>query len=283
MLRKKSKAVPEGDGPIPQDAYVILDGITLEELRRVLSEVWDEVCEENGLKKPENPKEMRVAEQRSANLEQDVWQLRLAMEADVTADKKNRERTEGVAAAVQTTHGDSCSAKSAQAGPTSLTNFGKKTEPPALPRRDDVLVENDAAAPKSCLSALEMHTPTAAGNLLTVGKVSTTTRVTFCQPRLWFCPTKETHSERMPIQYASYYSRFWRMNNLLAAPSCQRVIETKSGQTLVFDPGGFTGYLRACPFSKTRRALVCGEIFVKALDEAAAFFGGCMARSHHLE
>ena len=35
MLRKKSKAVPEGNGPTPQDAYVM---ITWEELRRVLSE-----------------------------------------------------------------------------------------------------------------------------------------------------------------------------------------------------------------------------------------------------
>ena len=32
MLQKKSKAVPEGDGPTPQDAYVM---ITWDELRRV--------------------------------------------------------------------------------------------------------------------------------------------------------------------------------------------------------------------------------------------------------
>ena len=35
MLRKKSKAIPEGNGPTPQDAFVM---ITREELRRVLSE-----------------------------------------------------------------------------------------------------------------------------------------------------------------------------------------------------------------------------------------------------
>ena len=34
MLRQKSKAVPEGNGPIP-----MLGGITLEELRRVMSEM----------------------------------------------------------------------------------------------------------------------------------------------------------------------------------------------------------------------------------------------------
>ena len=34
ILRKKGKAVPEGNGPIPQDAYVMLGRITLEELRK---------------------------------------------------------------------------------------------------------------------------------------------------------------------------------------------------------------------------------------------------------
>ena len=45
MLRKKSKGNPEGDGHFPQDAYTMLGGITLEELRRVMSGVWDEACE----------------------------------------------------------------------------------------------------------------------------------------------------------------------------------------------------------------------------------------------
>ena len=40
----------------------------------------------------------------------------------------------------------------------------------------------------------------------------------------------------------------------------------------MFDPGGFTGRLRACPFLGTSRALLCGEVVVRALDEAAAFF-----------
>ena len=39
MPRKESEVVPEGDNPTPQDAYVM---ITCEELRRVLSETWDE-------------------------------------------------------------------------------------------------------------------------------------------------------------------------------------------------------------------------------------------------
>ena len=42
---------------------------------------------------------------------------------------------------------------------------------------------------------------------------------------------------------------------------------------MLFDPGGSTDQLRTCPFLGTWRALLCGEVFVKALDEAAAFFG----------
>ena len=49
MPRKESVAVPEGNGPIPPNTYV-LPGITAEDFRRVWREVWKEVCEENGLK-----------------------------------------------------------------------------------------------------------------------------------------------------------------------------------------------------------------------------------------
>ena len=46
-----------------------------------------------------------------------------------------------------------------------LTCLGVMTERPDLPYREDVLVENGAAAPKSCLLSLEMRTTTAAGGL----------------------------------------------------------------------------------------------------------------------
>ena len=62
MLRKKSKAVPEGNGPIPQDSYVMLGGITLEELRRVMSKTMGKALEE--LKE-----DMRRVNQRLASLE----------------------------------------------------------------------------------------------------------------------------------------------------------------------------------------------------------------------
>ena len=84
-----------------------------------MSQAGDEVCDEYGLKYTEKPKEIRVTEQRSASFEQDARQPCLTMEADATADKKTRERTEGATAAVQAKHGDSCSAKRIQAAPTS--------------------------------------------------------------------------------------------------------------------------------------------------------------------
>ena len=77
--------------------------------------------------------EMRRTYQRLASLEQDARQPRLAMGVDVPADKKTRERTEGAATAVQAMHGDSCTTKGVQAGPTTSTSFGVKVEPPAIP------------------------------------------------------------------------------------------------------------------------------------------------------
>ena len=126
--------------------------------------------------------ETRATEQRSASLEQDARQPRLAMEASVTANKKTRERTEGAAAALQAQHGDSCSVKRIQAGPTSSTSFSMKAEPPALPRWNDVFVDKGAATPKPCLSPTKMGTLTTAGGLLPLGKASTTIKTIFPRP-----------------------------------------------------------------------------------------------------
>ena len=144
----------------------------------------------------------------------------------MTADENTRERTEGAAKTVPAMHGDSFSAKRVQDGPKSSTTFGEKVEPPALPCRDDVSVENGAAAPKSCLSPLEMRTTSAAGGMLPTGKTTTATWAIFDQPTVWFCLT-EAKKWRTSIIFVSYDSSFWR-NDLLAAPSCRRVIETKS-------------------------------------------------------
>ena len=165
------------------------------------------------------------------------------MEAGVPADEKTRERTKGAAKAVQAMYGDSFSAKRIQDGSKSSTTFGEKVEPPALPCMDAVVVENGAVAPRSCLSLLEMRSLTAAGGLLPTGKITLATWTTFDQPTLWFCLAEETNL-RTSILYAWYYSNLF----LHAAPSCRRVTETKSVQNWMFDPGGFAGRLRACPF-----------------------------------
>ena len=117
--------------------------------------------------------EMRETYQRLASLEQDARQPRLAMEADVQADRKTRERKEGAATAVQAVHGDSCPANGANPHPMCFTSFGDDyTGPPALPcSRNDALVGNGAATPKSCLLPVKMRSPLAAGGLLPAGVV----------------------------------------------------------------------------------------------------------------
>ena len=108
------------------------------------------------------------------------------MDADVPANKKPRERTEGATTAVQATHGDSFSANQVDPDPKPSTSFGDDfAGPPALPHsKDDALVGNGAAAPKSCISPLEMRATIAAGGLLPAGTISTPTRTTFDQTYL---------------------------------------------------------------------------------------------------
>ena len=124
---------------------------------------------------------MRETRQRSASLEQDAQQSRLVMEADVTSDKKTRKRTESAAAAERVISGDNSPAQ-VDTDAIRSTSFGMKSEPLALSRRDDVLVDRGVAAPRSCLSPVEMRTLTAAGGLLPVGIASTAMRIIFPRP-----------------------------------------------------------------------------------------------------
>ena len=116
--------------------------------------------------------EMRVVDQRAGSLEHDARQPRLAMEADGPVNIKTYERTEGAATAVEAMHGDSCTAQKVQDGPKTSTSFGMKVKPPALFCRDDVLVENDDASPKPCLSPVEVRKSTPADGLLHAGSAS---------------------------------------------------------------------------------------------------------------
>ena len=223
--------------------------------------------------------EMRKMGEHVTRLEHEARQPRLAMEADGPADTtKTRERTEGAATAVQAMRADCFSARRVEPGPTTnSTNFGVKAETPALPCRDDVVVESGPAASESCLPSMDMHSSTAAGGLVPTGEASTASETTLNEPPLRFYPNEETDLEpnctKTSTPYASFNSSsFWR---LLAAPYCRRVVDTKSRQIMTIDPGGSRGYLRACSFLGPWRALVCGENLRAgaAGDELQRFFG----------
>ena len=156
---------------------------------------------------------------------------------------------------VQAKHGDSCTAQRVQDGPKTSTCFGVMAEPLDLPCRDDVLVENGAAAPKSRLPPLEMRSPTAAGGLLPIGEASIVPRTTFSQPPLRLYSTEEMDYKKTSTQDVSYDSCFWR-NYLLAVLSRRRVIETKSMQNSMFDPGGSRSSPRLPVFGNVARVVL---------------------------
>ena len=224
--------------------------------------------------------EMRKMDEHVTRLEHGARQPRLAMEADGQANTKTRERTEGAATAVQAMRGDCFSVDRVEPGPnTNSTSFGVKVEPPTLPCRDDVVVESGAAASESCPPPMEMCSSTAAGGLVPTGEASRVSETTSNEPLLRFYETEEMNSEGDSTMEDSWTltpsatydsSSFWR---LFAAPYCYRVVETKSRQNRIFDPGGSRGHLHACPFLRSWRALVCGEVSrAGAAEELQRFF-----------
>ena len=167
MPRKESKAVSEGNGPVPQQEELGSFGqLTLSDLHRMMEELFEKSGRYlDSIKRHFDQQEkkldefMEMVDQRVASLEQDARQPRLALAEDGAADTKTCERTEGAAEAVQAMHGDSCSANRVDPDPKCSTSFGDdRTGPSVLPcLREDVLVDNGAAAPKSCLLSLLKH------------------------------------------------------------------------------------------------------------------------------
>ena len=133
-------------------------------------------------------------DQRLTRLEHGARQPRLTTEADgQQADNSTRERTEGATTAVQAMRKDCFSARRVEPGPTTnSTSLGMKADPPALPCRDDSVVECGAAAFKSCLPSMEMRPSTAAGGLVPTGDASKASETTLNKPPLRFCLTEET-------------------------------------------------------------------------------------------
>ena len=197
MPRKESKAVPEDNGPVPQQEEFGSGQPTLADVYRMMKERFDQSDRYWDSMKTHFEKKLdelvEMTDQRLASLEQDAQQPRLTMKADGLTDEKTRERTEGAAKAVQAMHGDSCFANRVDPDLMCSTIFGgDSTGPPALPcSRYDALVSNGAAAPKSCLSPLEMRSPTATGGLLSAGMATSATKTAFHQLLLWLCLTEE--------------------------------------------------------------------------------------------
>ena len=187
------------------------------------------------------------------------------MEADGHANTKTCERAEGAATVVQAMHGDGCTtAQKVQDGPKTSISFGVMAEPPDLPCREDVLVEDGATSLEPCLPSLEMRSSTAAGDLVPTREASTATETTVNKPLLQSYSSEEENSKKKSLRtstpYVSYDSSAFQENNLLAAPYCRRAVETKSRQKRTIDPGGSQGHPRARPFWGSWRALVSGTV-----------------------
>ena len=161
MLQKETEAVPEGNGLVPQKEESGSGQPTWGGVYRMMKEAfdrWDKKLDEISDKMEEYIEERKSIDQRLTRLEHGARQPRLAMMADGPANTNNRERTEDAATAVQAMHGDSFSARRVEPGPnTNSTSFGMKAEPPDLPCREYVLVEDGATSPESCLQSLEMR------------------------------------------------------------------------------------------------------------------------------
>ena len=208
MVRKASKAVPEGNGPIPRkeelgsgqltwgDMYRLCEERFDRQLKRMDS-FFDRIDDRLNKQLDESSEEMRKMDQHVTRLEHEARQPRLAMEEDGPADTtKTRERTERAATAVQAMRGGCFSARRVEPGPTTnSTSFGVKAGPPALPCRDNSVVESGAAAFESCLPTMEMRPSTAAGGLVPSGEASKASETTSNQPPLRFCSTEETDLE----------------------------------------------------------------------------------------
>ena len=188
MLRKASEAVSEGNGPVHQEEYGFGQPAAVDEFLEVKSLLKEQEKMLKELRDDLKDGMRSLIEQFAARPEWDARQPRLAMDADgPESTTKTRERTEGAATAVQALRGGGFSARRVEPGPnTNSTSFGVKAEHPALPCRDDIVVECGDATSESYLPSLEMRSPTAAGGLVPTGKASTATETNFNQPLLGF-------------------------------------------------------------------------------------------------
>ena len=130
-------------------------------------------------------------------------------------------------------NGDDSSSARVDDGPTSLISFAMIAEPPASEKYiGNALIDKGAEAPKSCLSPGEMRTKASAGGLLPAGTASTVMRAIFPRPFFSWSLGEDTKERTGQTKF-----------NQLAPLSWRTVIQIKSTQTLVIDPGGCSGHL----------------------------------------
>ena len=136
MPRKQGRAVPKGNGPVPQHDEFGPDQPTLEDIHRLFEERLDRQLNQKKIHFDDLTEKIIEAKKCLADLEHEAQQPRLAMEADVTPDTKTRKHPEG-AAANRAKHEDKSSSPQVDPNPMCLTNFGDdSTEPTALPCKD---------------------------------------------------------------------------------------------------------------------------------------------------
>ena len=139
-----------------------------------------------------------------------------------------------------------------------LQQYQDYTEPPALPCRDDALVNQGHEVAKPRLSPVEIRKSTSAGSFLHAGATSITkTQGTNFPPLLLPWSFRETSEEKNIFttrQTFAKYNRSWH----------PKVIETKSRQNMVFDPGGLSGCLCGCPFWEGGARCIVGGLIREA-------------------
>ena len=184
-------------------------------------------------------KKTREPIQRSASLEQNAQQPRLAMEADVTKDTKTRKRTEGAAAAERVISRDNSSTE-VDPDPICLTSFGDdSTGLPALPCLRDPGRQRRSGAKVVSLTRGDAQ----------------------ANSRRWLTPRWHSlYSDEDHLSPTAFFLELCRRDQETYLQDINSIrlvlqqflevegLEAKSRQTLAFDPGGCTGRLRACPF-----------------------------------
>ena len=233
---------------------------TMMELFTIITKKFEEVnmkFEELHSKLDDMVKEIRNTNQRCAGLQQlQAQQPRLAVKADVLEDKKTRKSRGDFAPDGRLEDISSGRVYDSMR----LTSFDDQEyiEPPALPCRDNALINQGHEVPKPCLSPVEMRKSTPAGGLLHAGSASTNkAQGTNFPPQFLPWSFRETNEEKntgTTRQAFAKYNRSWP----------PKVTETKSRQNMFFDPSGLSGCLCVCPLWKSDARCIVGGLIREA-------------------